>query len=285
MPALFNTISGKLLAATTVAITGLMLCFSVFTALNESKQVRERVLEGASQRASDIAQSLSSQLVEATSAASALGGALSGYIEDGEATTADLIKIMEGVPGRYDLVFSSWMSAIPDGATEDFITGPEGRNADGIFAAYWTKSDAGGLNFETFNVDPNDTSEWYRLPIDSGESVITEPYLSNENRLLTSVSVPVNAKGQIVGVAGVDIVLDNLGDFVRGLSVYEGGSVMLLGQGGNGSLIRTRKCWSKPLKVRKSLNFRLLLKRVRCRLSLIVRTDLHVCSTRLPPMV
>ncbi|UWR47186.1 HAMP domain-containing protein (plasmid) [Phaeobacter inhibens] len=232
MPALFNTISGKLLAATTVAITGLMLCFSVFTALNESKQVRERVLEGASQRASDISQSLSSQLVEATSAASALGGALSGYIEDGEATTADLIKIMEGVPGRYDLVFSSWMSAIPDGATEDFITGTEGRNADGIFAAYWTKSDAGGLNFETFNVDPNDTSEWYRLPIDSGESVITEPYLSNENRLLTSVSVPVNAQGQIVGVAGVDIVLDNLGDFVRGLSVYEGGSVMLLGQGG-----------------------------------------------------
>ncbi|WP_374015658.1 cache domain-containing protein [Phaeobacter sp. A36a-5a] len=232
MPALFNTISGKLLAATTVAITGLMLCFSVFTALNESAQVRERVLEGASQRASDIAQSLSSQLVEATSAAAALGGALSGYIEDGEATTADLIKIMEGVPGRYDLVFSSWMSAIPDGATEDFITGEEGRNADGIFAAYWTKAESGGLNFETFNVDPNDTSEWYRLPIDSGESVITEPYLSNENRLLTSVSVPVNAQGQIVGVAGVDIVLDNLGDFVRGLSVYEGGSVMLLGQGG-----------------------------------------------------
>ncbi|WP_237029038.1 methyl-accepting chemotaxis protein [Phaeobacter porticola] len=139
---------------------------------------------------------------------------------------------MEGVPGRYDLVFSSWMSAIPDGATEDFISGPDGRNADGIFAAYWTKNDTGGLNFETFNVDPTDTSEWYRLPIDTGESVITEPYLSNENRLLTSVSVPVTAKGQIVGVAGVDIVLDNLGEFVSGLSVYDGGHVMLLGQGG-----------------------------------------------------
>ncbi|MFY0624349.1 MAG: HAMP domain-containing protein [Pelagimonas sp.] len=232
MPALFNTISGKLLVATTVAITTLMLCFTAYTALNESAYVKEQVLETATQSASDVAQSLSSQLVEATSAAAALGGGLSGFLNEGNASTSEIIKIMEGVPGRYELVFSSWFSSIPDGATEDFITGTAGRNAEGVFAPYWTKSDNGGLNFETFPVDPANTAEWYRLPQDSGDSVITEPYLSDEGRLLTSVSVPVSAQGQIVGIAGVDIVLDNLAEFVSSLSVYDGGRVMLLGEGG-----------------------------------------------------
>ncbi|WP_293572705.1 methyl-accepting chemotaxis protein [Phaeobacter sp.] len=232
MTALLKTISGKLLVATTIAITLLVLCFTAYTAFRVSADVESQVLAQATQQASDISQNLAAELTEATSAAAALGGAISGLVADGEAKTSDIINLMKGVPGRYDMVFSSWMSAIPDGATEDFITGTDGRNADGVFTPYWTKNDAGGLNFETFNVDPTTTAEWYRLPQVSGESVITEPYLSNEGRLLTSVSVPVEAGGQIIGVAGVDIILDQLADFVNALSVFDGGQVMLIDQGG-----------------------------------------------------
>jgi methyl-accepting chemotaxis protein len=228
----FRTISGKLLAITTAAITGLMLIFTVYTARMETAVVREQVLETANQSAAEVSQTLSAQLIEATSAAASMGGALSGYLEGGKATTQEIIDMLEGVPGRYGLVFSSWMASIPDGVTEQFITGPEGRNTEGHFSPYWTKSSTGGLDFSTFPIDPNNTAEWYRLPQDLGDSVITEPYLSDEGRLLTSVAVPIEAGGQIVGIAGVDIMLDELTQFVNGLSIYDGGQVMLLGQGG-----------------------------------------------------
>ncbi|WP_317963050.1 methyl-accepting chemotaxis protein [Phaeobacter italicus] len=232
MLAPFHTISGKLLAAITIAITALVICFTTYSAFTVSAEVEDRILEMATQSASDISQNLSAELTEATSAAAALGGAVSGFVQDGKASTADIIKILEGVPGRYEMVFSSWLSAIPDGATEDFIEGTEGRNADGVFTPYWTKSSNGSLNFETFGVDPTSTAEWYRLPQVTRQSVITEPYLSDEGRLLTSVSVPVFAKDQIIAVAGVDIILDQLAGFVNELSVFDGGNVMLLGQGG-----------------------------------------------------
>ena len=228
----FGTISAKLLAATTVAITGLMLCFTAYAAFEKSKEVENEVLDRATGYANELALKLSTELIEASSAAAALGGAISGLVDDGNATTVEVINLLEGVPERYDLVFSSYMSGIPNGITEQFIRGLEGRNDDGVFTPYWTKSKSGELTFETFTVDPNETGEWYRLPIDTGESVITEPYLSEAGRLLTSISVPVFAQDQIIGVAGVDILLGQLTQLVNDFSVYDGGQVMLIGQGG-----------------------------------------------------
>ncbi|KUJ81013.1 methyl-accepting chemotaxis protein [Ruegeria profundi] len=228
----FGTISAKLLAATTIAITVLMLCFTAYAAFEKSKEVEKEVLDRATGYANELALKLSTELIEASSAAATLGGAISGLVDDGNATTDEVINLMEGVPERYDLVFSSYMSGIPNGTTEQFILGLEGRNDDGVFTPYWTKSKSGELTFETFTVSPNETGEWYRLPIDTGESAITEPYLSEAGRLLTSVSVPVFAQDQIIGVAGVDILLGELTQLVNDFSVYEGGNVMLIGQGG-----------------------------------------------------
>jgi methyl-accepting chemotaxis protein len=232
MPSPFRTISGKLIATTTAAISLLLVAATIFTGLQTYNRTQTEVLQNAQFKAREIGNEIVAELTEATAAAAALGGAITGYVEGGNAMISEVMNIMHGVPGRYDLVFSSWLAGIPGNGTDTHISGEEGQNGAGTYAPYWTKNDQGGLNFETFEFDGNTQAEWFRLPIVSRDSVITEPYLSDEGRLLTSVAVPVFANEDIIAVAGVDIVLDRLISFIQGLSAFEGGQVMLLGQGG-----------------------------------------------------
>ncbi|MCK5500706.1 MAG: chemotaxis protein, partial [Tritonibacter mobilis] len=166
----------------------------------------------------------------ATSAGAAVRGAVSGYMSTGNATTANVIEILRGVPTQYDTVFSAWMAGLPDGGTDAFLTGSEGRNDNGVFTPYWTKAAQGGLDFATFAIDAS--AQWFAVPVNTAKGIITEPYLSEEGRLLTSVAVPVIVDGQTLGVAGVDIVLTDLTTMLATLETFEGGRVMLVDSSG-----------------------------------------------------
>ncbi|MBO9409735.1 methyl-accepting chemotaxis protein [Shimia sp. R9_1] len=232
MLAVFKSVSGKVIASITAVFVLVTFTFSVYTVVNETRAVKAQILESATQRGKEVSQGLTSQLIEATSAAASLAGSLASYMESGVSETSKLVEIMRGVPGQYDLVFTSWFASIIDGPTEQFISGEAGRNPEGVFAPYWLENASGGLDFSPFSYAADTTEEWYAAPQSSGQSVITEPYLSSEGNLLTSVSVPVKVQDQIVGLAGVDIELGELSSFVNAASFYDGGRVMLLGQGG-----------------------------------------------------
>jgi methyl-accepting chemotaxis protein len=209
-----------------------MSTFSIYAGIVESRAVKAQVLYSATQRATEVSQELAGRLIEATSASAAIAGSLASFMEAGRVPTSDIVDMLKGVPGQYDLVFTSWFASILDGRTEQFIEGMEGRNSEGLFAPYWLENAEGGLDFEPFSYAAAGEQEWYMAPQARGESVITEPYLSSEGNLLTSVSVPVKVGSQVVGIAGVDIELGQLSDFVSAVSFYEGGSVALLEESG-----------------------------------------------------
>jgi methyl-accepting chemotaxis protein len=228
----FRTISAKLIATTTASITLVLICGAAIVAQITSDRVRERVLNTASRQAVETSNAIIAEMTEATSAAATLSGVLTGYLENGNAQAGEIINILRGVPERYDLVYASWMMGIAEGPTDNFVTGPEGRNSIGTFSPFWTKNDQGGVTLETIELAVDAQDEWFRLPIVRGNSVISEPYLFDGGRLLTSVSVPLIVKGETVAVTGVDIVLDTLVSFLQGIQTFEGGRIMLLDEGG-----------------------------------------------------
>ncbi|SIO56042.1 methyl-accepting chemotaxis sensory transducer with Cache sensor [Rhodovulum sp. ES.010] len=230
MQELLRTVTGKLVLAAGIAITLIVSGYIGYSGWRASHRADHQVMELATEKAGAIAQTIAAQVTEATSAGAALSGGLAGYMATGDATASDVIEILKGVPTQYDTVFSAWMAGLPDGATDDFIAGGEGRNDNGVFTPYWTKSTAGGLEFQTFPIETD--AQWFALPVRGGKSIITEPYLSTENRLLTSVAVPVRVEGRIAGVAGVDIVLTDLTTMLGGLKTFEGGRVTLVDSGG-----------------------------------------------------
>ncbi|MBK5922867.1 chemotaxis protein [Rhodovulum sulfidophilum] len=231
MAHLFGTVSGKLLFVTGVAVSAIVLGHSLYSGWQSSQRVNREVMELASEKAGLLAQKVAGQITEATSVGSAMGGALAGYIETGRATRPDIIAMIGGVPGQYDNIFGAWMAGIPDGPTNQLLSGEGGLNPEGIFAPWWHKSDSGGLSYATFTVKTD--NEWYTLPLSTGRSGITEPYMSEGGFLMTSVTLPVRVDGQIVGIAGVDIGLGDLTATMNDMTAFEGGRSMLVSQGGN----------------------------------------------------
>ncbi|MFD2174969.1 methyl-accepting chemotaxis protein [Rhodobacter lacus] len=226
----FRTVSGKLVLVTGAAIAVILLSYTAYNGWRTSVRVNEQVIELASTQARNASSEISQQLTEATSAGAALAGMLEGMMAKGPVSTDTLIATLETVPGHYDTLFSAWMSGLPDGTTDRYLTGETGRNAAGVFTPYWTKADGGGLDFSTFNID--EAQSWFKGPLTSGQSLLTEPYVANEGYMITSVSVPVRVEGKVVGLVGVDITLKAMTEMLGALKPFEGSRMTLVDNGG-----------------------------------------------------
>ncbi|MDA5557727.1 methyl-accepting chemotaxis protein [Shimia sp. MMG029] len=167
------------------------------------------------------------------SAADAISGAISGIMEDGRTTAAEIKDVMEGFARRYDLALSTYMSGDPNGASDRYIFGNEGRHESGLFNPLWIWNENGQLEFDTFEYDATQPPEYVKFPMETGETVITEPYLTYEgDDMLTSASAPVFVNGRVVAVAGVDILLGELTALLDNFSIYEGDRMVLVDQSG-----------------------------------------------------
>ena len=226
MPALFRTLSGRLVLSTGCAIVAIFAASICVTAWQTKTSVEETILDAARQEASITAKDVSVRLNEAVSAGNAVAGTIGGVLDGGSRSRSDVIALLKPLPQRYPSVFGAWMAESPggfDGAVD--ATGP-GINEQGSFTPYWTKTDTGAIEFSTFTVDAS--NQWYADPLKLGKGIITEPYLSDTKVLLTSVSFPVNVAGKAIGVAGVDIKLGDLSQMIGAMKPFGTGRVMLV---------------------------------------------------------
>ncbi len=155
---------------------------------------------------------------------------IAGLIETGGTRRAELISMARATAERYPNVYGTWMCDTLDRTLEKRLTGSEANNEKGFFTPYWTKNAAGTLEFSTFPFDG--TEEWYKAPVDTNKSLVTEPYLSPLGDLVTSTTAPMILNGRVVGVGGVDIKLDALPQMLSTLRPFGTGRVMLLSQAG-----------------------------------------------------
>jgi methyl-accepting chemotaxis protein len=74
---------------------------------------------------------------------------------------------------------------------------------------------------------------WYTVPMGTGRETLLEPYEdSTVHKLMTSVAVPIRKNGQLVGVAGMDIIIDELQEMIRSIKPYENGYAYLVSNEG-----------------------------------------------------
>ncbi|WP_339109955.1 methyl-accepting chemotaxis protein [Thioclava sp. GXIMD4216] len=224
-----KTVSGKLILAAGTAITMIVLAYTVFSGWSETRKVHDQVMNLAEIKTRRAAEQVMIPITQATSAATALSSSLAGYLATGEATTKGLTTVLHDLAPQYDDIFASWMNELEGRTLDGLASGTEGRNEKGDFAAFWTKNDSGGMDFQTYSLNP--TAQWYAGPTSTKRGLITDPYLTEKGILLTSVVIPVVVKGTMVGLAGADITLDNLSTILGAIDTFEGGRMMLLDAG------------------------------------------------------
>ncbi len=92
----------------------------------------------------------------------------------------------------------------------------------------------GELVFEHDNYAVDHELDYYRIPTQRKRESIIEPYIDSEadNVLMSSLAVPVFAKGEVIGVAGVDVELASLSGQIAKVHPFGEGHAILVSSGG-----------------------------------------------------
>lgn len=105
-----------------------------------------------------------------------------------------------------------------DGKDEQFVNADQ-HDETGRFIPYWNK--IGGQMF----VEPlleYETSDYYQIPKNTHQEVMTEPYLY-QGELIVSHVFPIIKNDEFVGIGGVDVSLNYINEEVSEVSIYESG--------------------------------------------------------------
>jgi len=105
-----------------------------------------------------------------------------------------------------------------DGKDAEYA-GTEGYDSTGRLVPYWNK--IGGTMFVEPLLD-YDTSDYYQLPKQLEQEVLTEPYLY-QGELIVSYVSPIIREDEFVGIGGVDVSLNYIDEIVSNVTAFETG--------------------------------------------------------------
>src|SRR5690606_34978065 len=110
-----------------------------------------------------------------------------------------------------------------------------GSSSAGNFLPYWV-NDGGTITMQPLDTGSDYEQPYYTQAFSSGKPVIVEPYayeVSGKSVLMTSVAYPVLSGGKIIGVAGLDLSLDDISTLLGDMKPLGSGQVMLMSSAGN----------------------------------------------------
>ena len=157
------------------------------------------------------------------------GMKLNNQVGSRESIIAGMEGLLKNNPGFFG-VWMGWEPNAVDGRDAEYAGEKTAHKPDGQFVPYWNLS--GGAHVNPLG---DMTKSWYTVPRDSKRETIPEPAVYNVNGkdvLLLSVCVPIIAKGQSIGVAGVDFSMEDIVNMALSIKPYEVGYAAIITAGG-----------------------------------------------------
>ncbi|MCD8554586.1 methyl-accepting chemotaxis protein [Seleniivibrio sp.] len=142
-----------------------------------------------------------------------------------------LERVLEKNPNLFD-VWIVWEPNQYDGKDAELAGGnADGTNEKGQFCPMPYR-DKGGIarSFASSMYDTGSVSDWYQKPLNSGKPYVAEPAtysFDGKNITTVTVSYPFTVNGKIIGVAGVDVLLDDVKSMISSIKVYDTGFAFL----------------------------------------------------------
>lgn len=210
-------------------INGVLVYFEVKTQIESSTQAENKNL---SQKLSkEVEKTLDAGLIVAQTLAKTMEADIRGSQNlSREDTIAMLENILSTNPNLAGIYLGFEPNAF-DGKDSKFINSKY-HDATGRFIPYVNKL-TGKVTIDPLeDYEKAGVGDYYLLPKKTGQEQILEPYLY-QGVLLTSLVVPIkDTKGNFVGIAGVDISLNQLDEMISKIKVLETGNASLVSSKG-----------------------------------------------------
>lgn len=196
------------------------------SSLNEMQQIARTTAAGSEKT-----------LGEAITVVNSLETVLSTMKDAGDAnrTTADKIlkNMLDGNPTALG-VWTGWEPDAFDGKDKDFA-GKEGHDATGRYIPYWVRSGGQITHAPLADYTVSGAGDYYQLPFNQRKTVVIEPYsyaIGGKQVLMTSIAKPIIVDGKPVGVAGLDMALDDAQKAISAIHPMGTGFMSLVTNGG-----------------------------------------------------
>jgi len=232
------TIAWKLILVAGLAIGLLLIAAAAAVSSHTSHIVSGLTNQYAGAVADDAIEKVRSDISQAASATRAMTGAIASGHEAGLVGRDKYMAIVKPNALATSSVMGAWFMAEPnalDGKDAEFVdNAAAASNKDGRFSVYWVNQN--GTPALELEADGSDfTEDYYTGVVKSGKPALTEPYfetIAGGQVAMASIALPVNSGGQLIGVAGLDMSLDNLSKALGALHPLDGGRVMLVASNG-----------------------------------------------------
>lgn len=217
----------------------------------------EMSMEEGQQIAKTVAQEVKGELEVPLDAARTLAHTFAGMKQAGSVDRATHLQILRAVLEKSPSFLAAWVAYEPnafDGRDADFA-GKEGHDATGRFVPYLSRSND-KINLEPLaDYDVPGAGDYYLVPRNTKNETVVEPYSYNvggKDLLITSLCVPIVHQGKVIGVAGVDVSLTELGEKLKRVKVLDSGYVSLVSNGGLWAAGEDADFLGKPLTLENS---------------------------------
>lgn len=193
----------------------------------------EQARKLAISRSREYANYIKAEFEVALEVARTLSYVMEGISEvgDGDRELANrlLTQILKRHPGFIG-IWTCWEPDAFDGQDQAYAY-TAGHDDTGRFTPYWYR-DGDKIEVEPLkDYSIPGKGDFYLLPLKSGKEVILEPYrydVAGKSVLMTTLSVPVEVRGKVVGVVGVDISMDQIQAITKEMKLYDTGFGRLL---------------------------------------------------------
>lgn len=230
-------IRGKMLAllcsSTLVTIALAFFLIGQITKVETLDSAQREGLQISKAVAKDVQNFLAQPLV----AARLLSQTLTSMKTAGDINRDNTIAMLKHILESNPEFLGVWVGFEPnafDGRDADFA-GKANHDATGRFVPYLNRV-SGQVAYDTLpDYDKDGAGDYYLVSQKTGKEYITEPTsyeVGGKSILMTSLTVPIFYKDKVIGVAGIDIGLNELSTRLADIKVLKTGFVSLISNGG-----------------------------------------------------
>jgi len=233
------SVAGKMLTAAGVVV-GFLLLIAAFAVSQYTRSVATDLSgDYASALGQQAASGVETRLGEIAGGVRTLAASLGAAHEAGLRDRSVAVEMARPTAALSPIVLDSWFMISPDAWDgQDAAmagTGAPGANEAGNLAPFWVRRADGSIISEPTQ-STDFAEDYFKRSFETGKPALLEPYtdtVEGKPVLMTSITYPIVSGGTVIGVAGVDVALDDLARMLGEMKPFGEGTVMLVSPGGN----------------------------------------------------
>ncbi|ATW27808.1 methyl-accepting chemotaxis protein [Candidatus Formimonas warabiya] len=220
-------LKGKMLVFFLIPVLVVFSAVVAYMMLNMKATAEKNVAELAESKSGEYAAYIKLFLEQNLTVAKNLAGTIEDIRAGQNPSRDEVIQLLERTLLHNKDLVGVWCAFEPDafdGQDKKYVDAQYHNSTGRFYPCFYRDGDA--IACEPFAVD-DIKNDYYVMPLTTGKEAIIEPYQESYNDQVsimeTSLAVPIKYHDQVIGVAGVDIKLDQLQTFVENLKLYQTG--------------------------------------------------------------